>query len=257
MAKEESAKAANRDKLITEYQGYARALATKLMKSMSLPSDQLDEFVAAGYLGLVEAAERFDYAAGVEFKNFAYLRIRGAIIDAMREASATSERGYRFARAYQAVQELQEDSFENSKSALPAKPVTADLKLGSEFTLAQILEYAAQGALVFRLSFDDVDEEVFSDEEQGNLEDRIIKQEQTLLLKEALETLPDKERLVIREFYFNDKSFVEIANEHERLSKSWVSRLHARALRLLNEAYSAKNPAVGHHGGMADDSGRS
>jgi DNA-directed RNA polymerase specialized sigma subunit len=46
-------------------------------------------------------------------------------------------------------------------------------------------------------------------------------------------TLPEKERMIIEQHYFHDRSFVEIANNYAGLSKSWVSRLHDRALSIL------------------------
>jgi RNA polymerase sigma factor (sigma-70 family) len=48
-------------------------------------------------------------------------------------------------------------------------------------------------------------------------------------------TLPEKERLIVEDYYLKEKSFVEIANENGGMSKSWVSRLHSRALELLKE----------------------
>ena len=56
-------------------------------------------------------------------------------------------------------------------------------------------------------------------------------------LQEAIATLPKKERLVIEEFYFRDRSFTEIADEKNKLSKSWVSRLHGKAIERLQELF--------------------
>lgn len=49
----------NRNALIEEYQGYARHVVARLCERMGLPLEHFDEFLAAAYLGLVEAAERF------------------------------------------------------------------------------------------------------------------------------------------------------------------------------------------------------
>lgn len=217
----------NRDELIAEYQQYVHSIARKLIRSMGLPSDVFDEFVSAGYLGLVEAASRFDPNGGRAFKSFAFLRIRGAIIDHIRDNSQLPPRTYRKLRALEAAQEERErleESLQNSTS----RP---------EERLAHSLEFLARGALAFRLSMQDVEDEVAAAQTVDSPEAQVLEQEFGDELRALVETLPEKERLVVEEYYFNDKPFTQIADEYEGMSKSWVSRLHSRALALLKERY--------------------
>ena len=69
-----------RKNLVEEFQEYVHAVVGRLMRAVNLPTHMEDEFVAAGYLGLVEAASRFDRDSGKKFKSYAFLRIRGAVI---------------------------------------------------------------------------------------------------------------------------------------------------------------------------------
>ena len=221
-----------RDNLIKKYQGYVDSVAFQLMRALHLPQEMLEEFISCGYLGLVEAADRFDPASGVEFKAFAYLRIRGAIIDGIRRSTEVSGRTYHMAKAFQAVQDLRERETEDS-----LQNVGSSAK-DSTHQLAEVLNFLAKSALVYRLSTSDqavVDTPDDSVESSpgGTLECK----EERSLLREIVTALPEKERRIIEEYYFNEKSFVEIAAQADSCSKSWVSRLHARALEHIKEKY--------------------
>jgi len=215
--------------LITESQLFTSNLVKKMVKSMNLPVDVIPELEAAGYLGLVEAAEKFDESKGISFLNFSYLRIRGAVIDAVRQISSLSRYAYRYQKALEAIHSAREADLE-------ARQASSEV-LSSDEMLAKVFDIAADGALAFRLSFDDYESEANDQANQDlNPEDQL---NQSLIKKkilEAIATLPEQQRLIIEGYYFHDKSFVEIANEEAGNSKSWVSRLHQRALTSLKEA---------------------
>jgi len=217
-----------RDELIDDYRSYVQKIVAILIKKMGLPSKLFDDLVAAGYLGLVEAAERYDEKLGKEFRSYAFFRIRGAVIDSLRESSEFSGRAYRYAKALQAVQQLQEEG--HSRAKLTSGDASLDI--------ARIFDYAAQGALAFRMSMSDVDEEVSSMAASNpNPEEELATRQDIAGLKELIKDLPRKERLVLEEYYFKEKSFAEIADDHEGMSKSWVCKLHSRGLGMLKQQY--------------------
>ena len=216
--------AISRDDLVLKYQDYVHFVVGKLISSMKLPKSSFEEYVSAGYLGLVEAAERYDISHGTNFKSYAFLRIRGAIIDSIRKSSDISGEAYRHARAFEAVQYIREEELleecqdqngiEDSKKAL-----------------SKALSHVAKGALVFRVVMSSEElEDIPNEETEDNPEQILSFRESAKEIKESLATLPEKERLIIEEYYFKDKSFSEIARSNEGMSKSWVSRLHNRAI---------------------------
>ncbi len=223
-----------RDALILEYQEYVHYVVGYLIQSMGLPAQFFDDFVSAGYLGLVEAAQRFDFDSGRPFKNFAFLRIRGAIIDSIRECSELTGKAYRYARALRAAEELRQE-------------LTCDIDSqslsdsnNSQGRLASVLDYAAKSIMAFRLTLGECENKISTRDAYGENPEVLLGQKQhEREFRSLVATLPQKERLVIEEYYFNDKSFAEIAEEHAGLSKSWISRLHARALQRLQERYRA------------------
>lgn len=219
-----------RDALIEEYQEYVHYVVGYLIQSMGLPVQFFEEFVSAGYLGLVEAAERFDFESGHPFKNFAFLRIRGAIIDSIRECSELSGKAYRYARALRAADELRQtlvgDGGEQHRDG------------GREASLSTLLDYAAKSVMAFRLTLGECENKISTRDAYGEDPETLLGQKQhARIFRSMVATLPAKERLVIEEYYFHDKSFAEIAAQHAGLSKSWVSRLHSRALQHLQEKY--------------------
>lgn len=235
---EESSRDARQD-LVEEYRSYVAALTRALLRSMSLSQDLFEELEAAGLLGLVEAAQRFDFDGGADFKSFAYLRIRGSIIDAVRRLSDLSGKAYRYAKALQAAHEIR-DRFYAEGDTLSGKS-----KRDAETTLATAFEYAARGALAYRLSFADFEKDIRGESlEHLGAEHLLEKRDELEKLRTALATLPAKERLVVEEYYFNDKPFTQIADENEGMSKSWVSRLHTRALQSLQGVLAEERPVT-------------
>ena len=224
MAKKKQA----RDALIERYRGFVEMVARKLIHCLGLPNEQYEEFVAAGYLGLVEAAGRYDKRVGASFKTYAYLRIRGAMIDSIRECSDVSGAGYRYARALQAAQELREDELASELSGKAR---------GRSERLARMLEYAAKSALAFRLSMSDAEHEIVAIMDADDPETNALARERAQIFVSLVATLPKKERMVVEEYYFKGKSFSEVVEAHPGFSKSWVSRLHSRALKLLKVKY--------------------
>jgi RNA polymerase sigma factor for flagellar operon FliA len=215
---------------IQKARAFTTNLVKKLVKNMRLPPDVIEELEAAANLGLVEAAEKYDPTKGVTFTNFAYLRIRGAVIDAARQISSISRYSYQFQKAMEAVQDIRE--FDVSTSA-----VFETDKTSADEMLAKVFDIAADGAIAFRLTFEDFETEASEEVNQDlSQEDQLNQGRIRKKLLEAIATLPEQQRLIVEAYYFHDKSFVEIADEETGKSKSWISRLHQQALNALKDA---------------------
>lgn len=220
-----------RDKLIEEYQGYVGSTARKLIRYMGLPQERYDDFVSAGYLGLVEAATRYDPRSNDNFQNYAFLRIRGAIIDSIRDDSELKRVAYKRAQALSAAHELRMEEFNRTEGGTSSESGGSSLN-----SLSKILDVAAKTALVHRLTFCDVEPELEDVEGAPKNPEQLLERKQSdAQLHELLATLSETERLVLENFYFKDMSFTDIAQKHAGLSKSWISRVHDKALELLKK----------------------
>jgi len=219
----DAAKGEARDALISEYQGYVGVVVSKLMRAMSLPPPLREDFMAAGLLGLVEAADRFDPGKGTDFRAFAFFRIRGAVIDHIRDGCELSGQAYRMFKALEAAHELQTDNVE--RAAVSPKP--------SGDRMGHVLEYLSKSAVAYKLAMFCKHDESAPDDPEAKLS----RKQESEKIRVLVATLPEKERTIIEQYYFNDRKFIEVAEQYAGLSKSWVSRLHDRALALLRDRY--------------------
>lgn len=205
------------DALVESHVGLVHALARKILHSLPSHVD-VDDLVGFGQIGLVEASRRYDPARGVLFKTFAYYRIRGAIFDGIRKMAW-------FAGAPSA-----DVTFNGATNELQSEAAERDGGGGLEELIGETKEMV--GAIVGArlLSLDASPFEV-ADRSQGPAE---IHEAGDLarLLREFLHRLDDTERSVLEDYYFHHLTLEE-AGAKVGLSKSWTSRLHARALKKL------------------------
>ena len=173
-----------RDKLICEYKDYVNSVVGTLVKAMGLPMQLFDEFVSAGYLGLVEAASRYNPSTGGDFKTYAYFRIRGAVIDSIRECADNSGKAYRYIKALQASHTMREDTMEVEGYT----STSGDSNSGGsrDEALAEVLDFAAKGVLAFRLSVDDAEEELYNELGSPTTPEEFLNYFQSNLLKSKL-----------------------------------------------------------------------
>lgn len=217
-----SNKKENRDALIENYHPFVVKIARKQIQRLNLSLELEDDLVAAGYLGLVEAADRFNADDNNDFEAWAYIRIKGAIIDCLREQHL-SRRAYQYSKALKAANNLEN---ENERE-----------KTQGSIGLKQVLSYLAGGAVAFKLSLSDMEDRQISDSKTNTPEKELEIKQNTNEIKKLISILKPKEKLVIEGYYFNDKSFSDIARENEDLSKSWISRIHKKALRKLEAEF--------------------
>jgi RNA polymerase sigma factor (sigma-70 family) len=81
----------NRENRVVRHLPLVRSIANGLCANA--PRVEIDDLVSAGTVGLIEAVERYDQKRGVPFASYAYIRIRGAIIDEIRRVVAPSDPG--------------------------------------------------------------------------------------------------------------------------------------------------------------------
>jgi RNA polymerase sigma factor for flagellar operon FliA len=198
--------------LIDSYITYAHAVAAELLACFPAHVDRQDVRAAAEY-GLVQAANVYDASKGVAFTTFAYYRIRGAIFDLLRET-------VKFSHFEQAANEYMMDY---SAGANAGAPSYADVKNLASGIVASYL-----------LSGEDPARESQPQSAEAPL-DTLLREEQQRGIREALKSLPEKNRQVLEAYYFEDFTLEEIG-KRLGLSKSWVSRMHAKGLEMLRPA---------------------
>lgn len=214
-----------KDQLLGKYGPYVRSLAAQVRKQFNAQFE-MDELVAWGQVGLLEAAERFDARVGVNFLTFAHYRIKGAIYDGLRKMGVLKGSDARGAAAGQRT-----NAYLTNLSDRPGggRGLEADVQeISSAVTgLAMVFATSLEGTEGLQLS----DEAVPADE-------RLELEQLKRRVRAAMEMLPEKERKLLQGYYFQSKTLEE-AGAAIGQSKSWASRLHARAVELLKQHLEA------------------
>lgn len=201
-----------------------KALARSL--APSTPHASQEELESAGLEGLVQAALRYDPKMGVPFKAFAYYRIRGAMIDAARDAAPQIRRRSRAMRRLQLSQSLLEQAQQRQPRAEDGDPrslvqrVQAAADLVAQTTAAVVLSKLPP-ASPENLAAPGVDAEA-----------AVLAKEERALLDTALEDCDEADRALLDALYFRGLTMSEYAAQLGQ-NKSTVSRHHSRLLARL------------------------
>lgn len=213
-----------RDRLVEEHLSVVRSIAGQIARG--LPSQvQMDDLVSAGTRGLIEAADRFDPARGVGFVTFAYYRIRGAIFDDIRRMTWLPRRTWHKSRFSEKVDEVAETA---APEGVPPAGEEAARAVGT--ALSEI-------AVAYVATVESFDRTPAAGESPEGAAEASESRGQ---VRAAISALPEKERTLLELHYFEDLTLQE-AGERLGLSKSWASRLHTRALRLLREQLAERS----------------
>lgn len=217
---------------IEHYLPLVKRIAGRL--AISLPP-HVDENDLAGYgvFGLLDALERFDPARGVKFETYASLRIRGAIIDGLRAMDWVPH------SARQKVRRVQ-DAFSALENTLGRAASIEEAAAYLNMERQEVEGVLLQGQMLTLTSFDELAsgeerEQVGSplnmliDPEAQEAFKEVEKEEQSRILAEAVDKLPEKEKLVVGLYYQEELTLKEIAAVM-KLSESRISQLHSQAI---------------------------
>ncbi len=210
--------------LLEKYGPLVRSIAGRIKQRLRIPLE-IEELIQEGQIGLMEASDRFDSRLGVSFKTFAYYRIRGAMYDSLRKMDVITRRKNSALTFEAAANEFLSGEALRSST----EPRKATLKDEMEEVIGMISGLVP----IYMLSSDAMDR--FEKEQPGRAQDEqvALKQEKQELRK-SMEQLPEKERLLLEYHYYQDMTLEQAASKLG-LSKSWASRLHAKALVRLQE----------------------
>jgi RNA polymerase sigma factor FliA len=192
------------------------------------PYVRYDELAAAGQEGLFLAARRFDPSRLVPFRAYANYRVRGSILDAIRQSAPLPRRAYERLASMEAaslVNEAEADFIFN-----PRAPELTDAEaeeyldehLASVVTAATA---AAQAAAALQQPGEDG---------EGGPEELCLRAELLSHIRQALGDLDEVEGQIIQRMYFEGQNLEQTAKSLN-IGKPWACRLHARAIARLTK----------------------
>lgn len=217
-------------RLVEDHIPFVRSLARRLHEQM--PAIDFDDLVGFGVTGLIEAAHRYDQRHGAVFTTFAYYRVRGAMFDGIRSMGWLPRSEYARLRF-----EERANTYLENLSAREGTPAEG----GVEEEVRGLADAISGVATVFVTLLTAPQEESLVDN-QPAAHEQLEQHQLRERVKRALRRLPDKERHLIDAYYFGDLTLEQVG-AGMGLSKSWTSRLHARAVALLREGLLAEGAA--------------
>jgi RNA polymerase sigma factor for flagellar operon FliA len=225
---------AERDKLVLAHLGLAKAVANGIGEALPAHVDP-EDLIAAGILGLFKAADAFEPQRGVKFSSYARFRIRGEILDALREldwASRDNRRTYK--RVDLARQELrQEHQREPELGELAERVGMTSEKLGM-----RLAEYGAP--ISFSVIRPDIHDLPGVDFRSRQPEPDVISEHEELgrIIRSAIEGLPMRIQRLMEMYYTDEMTMKQIAVELG-CKESRISQLHKWGIQKLRDGLEA------------------
>lgn len=215
-----------REELILEYSHLIKYIAGRL--NIYFGSNvEYDDLVSYGVFGLIDAIDKFDINKGVKFETYASLRIRGAVIDSIREMDwvprSLRQKSKELEKAYWDVENELGRSASDEDIAKKLKISLADfyklindVNVSSMISLEDFLEQNYEIGNCSQNKTEIPEHEAELSEVRDILEDSIIK-------------LPEKEKMVLTLYYYEELTLKEIS-AIMKVSESRISQLHTKAI---------------------------
>lgn len=220
---------AERERLIVEHLAKVKYIADRMAAKLP-PTVEREDLYGAGVIGLLDAVDRFDAARGISFSTFAEMRVRGAILDNLRSLDWASRSIRRRAREVQtAYREVEQEKGRHAE----AEEVAEYLQI----PLAELHRLLQEISCLTIRNLDDRKEDGSSgtsliesvQDETASPLDELQEKELRRQISLAIDTLPEKERLVISLYYVEELTMKEIGAVLD-VSESRVSQLKTQAV---------------------------
>lgn len=217
-----------KEQLIIEYADLLKYVAGRL--SIYFGSNvEYDDLVGYGVFGLIDAIDKFDLSKKVKFETYASLRIRGAIIDSIREQDwaprSLRKKGKELEKAYFEIENQLGHSASDQEVADKLGITSDELnKLLQEVNMSQMISLEDYLEQNHETGFD-----VLSARDVNQPEKRMEVVELKETLSEAITKLPEKEKTVVTLYYYEELTLKEISMIM-KVSESRISQLHTKAI---------------------------
>jgi len=212
------------DALVTRHAELVKRIAYHLAGRLP-PSVDVADLIQAGMLGLLEAAANYAANRGASFETYAGIRIRGAMIDALRKLDWAPRSVHRKARAVAAaMREIEKETGRDARDGEIAQRMGVGLE-----EYHSIVQDAASCRLA---SLDDAAASATAPDTSADPFREVADEGFRAALARSIETLPERERLVMSLYYSDGLNLKEIGAVL-KVTESRVCQLHGQALMRL------------------------
>ncbi|MEK6758487.1 MAG: FliA/WhiG family RNA polymerase sigma factor [Deltaproteobacteria bacterium] len=220
-----------RDTLLEQNVHLVKIIAYQVAVNLP-PHIDVNDLISSGTIGLIEAIDRFDTSRGVQFNTYASIRIRGAIMDELRSMDwmtrSMRDKSNQLERAYSDIER---------KTGRPAE--TDEVAKYLEISRDALYEMLGQVSALCVLNLEDMGVGSNGDamdilecikDPEGKDPMAIAKlNELKRIIVEAVESLPEKEKLIISLYYYEELTLKEIGKVLD-ITESRVCQLHSQTM---------------------------
>ena len=232
----------DRDQLVQRFVPLVKRIAYHLMAR--LPANvQFEDLVQNGMLGLLDALDRFEEGFGAQFETYATQRVRGAMLDGLRENDWLPRNLRRELRRIEGAI----SALEHTHGRAPSERELADTLGMSLADYQKTLQNARGHQLVYFDDFAGEGDEDFLERHftDNNADPSNILEEKNVkaLLVKAIERLPEREKLMMALYYEQELNLREIG-ELMGVTESRVCQLHTQAIARLRSQFTGELPVA-------------
>lgn len=226
-----------RNQILLKYIHLVKIIVLRMVQS-SGRSNEIEDMISYGTLGLIDAIEKYDLSKKVKFETYASYRIRGAIIDQWRKQDWVP-RNVR-ARAKNIM-----DEYDKLETKLGRQPSDEEVAQSLEIPLS-VLRQTMDEAYTFNIiSLDELIYETFTINNHvssGNYsepENSVVQKELIKELTKLIDELSEKERLVVALYYYEELTLKEIG-EVMGVTESRVCQIHSKCITKIRNSMQKK-----------------
>ncbi len=221
----------NRDALIMQYAPLVKNIVGRLASKLPIDAADKEDLVNVGIMGLMSALEKYDKSRNVQFETYASFRIRGAVLDELRAKDWVP-------RATRSKDNKIESAMNALKKSLGRAPGESEIAAHLGISLDDYFKLLDEARCVSIISTEDLPpdylekfsrEDVLEEINAGNPLRMLVDMEFKDKLRQAIDQLPPKEKLVLSLYYFEELTMKEAGRVME-LTESRVCQLHAQAV---------------------------
>ncbi len=210
-----------RDRLVECYLPLVNIIAGRLAISLP-PHVDRDDLISSGFFGLLDAIERYDYQRGNKFETYAGVRIRGAMLDYLRSKDwipvSLRQKIRKYERAVAALE-----------SRLGRTATDEEIAAELQMTREELQALLAQLNVATVIPLEEYIRAESPNDEQVDPSENVAFIELKETLAGAIDKLPEKERIVVSLYYYEELTMKEIS-VILHLSEARICQLHTKAV---------------------------
>ena len=233
----QAAKMARRDRIVLEHLPLVKAIAVRVHENLPVHVD-LDDLVHAGVLGLFDAASKFNPDKQVAFSSYAKHRIKGAILDSLRQLDwASRDLRRRHKQVEAATRELAATLQRTPTEAEIAQKLGVDVERWRQM-MVDLRSVGLISASSRTAEHDDLPAPDFPSKPETQPDNMCSREQMRSVLGVAMKTLPERYQKVVFLYYTNEMTMKEIGGILG-INESRVSQIHKSALEKMQVVLQA------------------